>query len=135
MTLCKLLSGVMLRLYFLTQGIRVWFSTYFAYCISFDFYHSVKKKKSCETLALEESDETLRLKIIILAIFRITNTLTYFGLTLTATSLAGNCFLSFFFMACVEYISFALECFMLNKQVTFESVFFNCLCRTQYSVR
>ncbi|XP_048733416.2 organic anion transporter 3-like [Ostrea edulis] len=39
----------------------------------------------------------------------VTNTVTYFGLTLTSTSLAGNRFLNFFLMTCVEYISLVLE--------------------------
>ncbi|XP_061174320.1 organic cation transporter protein-like [Saccostrea echinata] len=45
----------------------------------------------------------------------VTNTLTYYGLILTATSLAGNRFLNFFFMACVEYISVILEYGMLRR--------------------
>ncbi|XP_061173298.1 organic cation transporter protein-like [Saccostrea echinata] len=45
----------------------------------------------------------------------VTNTLTYYGLILTATSLAGNRFLNFFFMSCVEYISVILEYSMLRR--------------------
>lgn len=47
---------------------------------------------------------------------RVTDTLTYSGLTLTATSLAGNRFLNFFFSTLVEYISFTVECIMLRNQ-------------------
>ncbi|XP_048735641.2 solute carrier family 22 member 16-like [Ostrea edulis] len=43
----------------------------------------------------------------------VTNTMTYFGLTLTSTSLAGNRFLSFFLSACVEYIGVILQYLML----------------------
>lgn len=46
---------------------------------------------------------------------RVTDTLTYSGLTLTATSLAGNRFLNFFFSTLVEYISFTVECIMLRS--------------------
>lgn len=60
-------------------------------------------------------NKSVLLITILMCFTWITNTLTYFGLTLTATSLAGNRFLNFFLMACVEYISFALECIMLNK--------------------
>ncbi|XP_078315174.1 organic cation transporter protein-like [Crassostrea virginica] len=52
---------------------------------------------------------------VLLCFTWVTNTLTYFGLTLTATSLAGNRFLNFFFMACVEYISWVLELIMLRQ--------------------
>ncbi|XP_062595386.1 organic cation transporter-like protein, partial [Saccostrea cucullata] len=46
--------------------------------------------------------------------FRVTNTLTYFGLTLTSTSLAGNRYLNFFLSVCVEYIGGILEFLMLR---------------------
>lgn len=100
----------------------------FSYSLS--FFTMQLRKKRYANLYLEES-----VKIKNLVIFRIANSLTYFGLTLTATSLAGNRFLNFFFMACVEYISLALEFFMLKRQVTFTLVFFNCLYCTQHSLK
>ncbi|XP_055998240.1 organic cation/carnitine transporter 2-like [Ostrea edulis] len=44
----------------------------------------------------------------------VTNTVTYFGLTLTSTSLAGDRFLNFFLSAVVEYIAAILEYIMLR---------------------
>lgn len=92
---------------------------------------SKTKKPDVEESLLENVDKSLTVeKYSILTILQnksvllitmlmcftwVTNTLTYFGLTLTSTSLAGNRFLNFFFMACVEYISLALEFFMLKR--------------------
>nr|XP_022332351.1 solute carrier family 22 member 6-A-like [Crassostrea virginica] len=44
----------------------------------------------------------------------LTNTVTYFGLTLNSTSLAGDRFLNFFLSSCVEYIAVILEYCMLR---------------------
>ena len=54
--------------------------------------------------------------IKILAFFnvRLTNTVTYFGLTLNSTSLAGDRFLNFFLSSIVEYIAVILEYCMLR---------------------
>nr|XP_011427430.3 organic cation transporter protein [Crassostrea gigas] len=65
----------------------------------------------------------------------ITNTLTYFGLLLTATSLAGNHFLNFFLSACVEYISFILEFFMLYRFGRRTALmFFHCITGTSLAL-
>lgn len=44
-----------------------------------------------------------------------TDSLTYFSLTLTSTSLAGNRFLNFFLSACMEYLSLVIEYPMLRR--------------------
>ncbi|XP_061172477.1 organic cation transporter protein-like isoform X1 [Saccostrea echinata] len=104
-----------------------------------DLKKNVKKKMALRNKEKEETDKTLlgeqqQLHVVekysIITILRnksvliisllmcftwVTNTLTYFGLTLTATSLAGNRFLNFFFMSCVEYISLILEYSMLRR--------------------
>ncbi|XP_048736820.2 organic anion transporter 3-like [Ostrea edulis] len=45
----------------------------------------------------------------------LTNSLTYFALTLTSTTLAGNRFLNYFFSGAVEYIACFLEYIMMKR--------------------
>lgn len=72
---------------------------------------------------------------ILMCFVWVTNTLTYFGLLLTATSLAGNHFLNFFLMACVEYISFVLEFFMLYRFGRRTAViFYHCITGTSLAL-
>lgn len=72
---------------------------------------------------------------ILMCFVWVTNTLTYFGLLLTATSLAGNRFLNFFLMACVEYISFVLEFFMLYRFGRRTAViFYHCITGTSLAL-
>lgn len=52
---------------------------------------------------------------LILWFIWVTNTVTYFGLTLTSTSLAGNRFLNFFLSSIVEYIAVICEFLMLRR--------------------
>ena len=53
--------------------------------------------------------------LLIYLYFRITINLTYYALTLTSTSLAGNMYLNFFLNGLMEYIACFVEMIMLQR--------------------
>lgn len=51
---------------------------------------------------------------------RMTDSLVYFGLTLAASTLAGNRFLNYFLSGAVEYVACFLEYHMMKRYVVWE---------------
>lgn len=74
--------------------------------------HYKVEKYSIKTILQTRS---IRLITFLMCFIWVTDNLTYFGLTLMATSLAGNRFLNFFFSAFVEYVSLTLNFIMLHR--------------------
>ena len=59
--------------------------------------------------------ESLQFAFISCIIFRVTNSLTYYGLNLISSTLYGNRFLNFFFLGAIEYVSALTEFLLLNR--------------------
>ena len=62
-----------------------------------------------------ENVHNTTLAILNVGFFRTTNSITYYGIMLISSSLAGNRFLNFFLGSIVEYPAAAVELYLITR--------------------
>lgn len=82
--------------------------------------HLRDRQFSSLDIAIDTRFETFEKIVKRVLYVRLTDSLVYFGLTLAATSLAGNRFLNYFLNGAVEYVACFLEYHMMKRYVVWK---------------